>query len=207
MKLNRHDWRKLRNALLGLGVALVIALLLIEFSRQLAEKASAALSAEQSRLAQARSRLQSSDMEKQNIIKYLPIYQRLITQGFVGEEKREDWIEALRLIQANNKLFGIKYRISKQENYTPNFTVNRGQFALHRSVMKLQLPMLHEGDLLLLLQALKQEQSSMFMVRDCEIKRLNPIPQIKLSPNSQAECSLDWLTISETQDEAQGLAR
>ncbi|MEQ1603148.1 MAG: hypothetical protein HOP04_11315 [Methylophilaceae bacterium] len=199
MKLKLNDWKSLRNALLALGAALLATALLVTYSGQLAETAAATLKTEQSQLAQARNRLQSSGTEKQNIIQYLPIYQRLITQGIVGEEKREDWIEALRLIQANNKLFSIKYSISKQENYKPDFAVNLGSFALHRSVMKLQLPMLHEGDLLTLLQSLKQEQSAMFMVRDCEIKKLNPLAQIKLNPNSHADCTLDWLTISEAQ--------
>jgi hypothetical protein len=199
MKLNMDDWKRLRSPSLLLGLALLIAVSLVIYSRQQALKAEDMLKAQQSQLAQARSRYQSSGLEKQNIMKYLPVYQRLIKQGIVGEEKREDWIEALRVIHARHKLFGINYNISKQENYTPNFAVNLGQFVLHRSVMKIQLPLLHEGDLFTLLQALKNEQPSMFLVRECAITRLNTAPQAKIIPNSQAECELDWLTISETQ--------
>lgn len=202
MKLNRENLGRLRNVLLLLGMVLFIAIALVFYSGQQKADTAQTLKMQQTQLEEARRRFQSSGMEKQNIIQYLPIYQRLIQQGIVGEEKREDWIAALRTIHDQHKLFGITYNISKQENYTPEFAVNLGQFALHRSVMKIQFPMLHEGDLLTLLQALKVEQSSMFMVRDCEVTRLSNGPVAKLVPNLQANCTLDWLTISEKQGTA-----
>ncbi|MEO8417668.1 MAG: hypothetical protein ABI475_02965, partial [Methylophilaceae bacterium] len=70
---------------------------------------------------------------------------------------------------------------------------------LHRSVMKLELSMLHEGDLLTLLDALEAQRNTPFIVRQCEITRLTAISSNTLKPNLLANCELDWLTLREPQ--------
>jgi hypothetical protein len=119
----------------------------------------------------------------------------LISKGFVGEEQRIAWVEHLREQHKTQKLFGIKYSISPQEKYTPAFAANLGGFTLNRSVMKLELDMLHEGDLLQLTEALSIENSAPFILRDCEMNRLNSGSQ--LIANLHALCELDWLTLRE----------
>src|SRR3989338_1780571 len=133
------------------------------------------------------------------ITEFLPQYQALISQGFVGEERRIEWVDDLRAQHKNHKLFGIKYNISRQEKYTPVFARNLGGFVLHRSVMKLELDMLHEGDLLQLTESLNANNAASFMLRDCEIVRLNTngTPSNQLIANLHAQCELDWLTLRE----------
>jgi len=154
---------------------------------------------QQNQLNAARQRYQSSGAEKAMITEYLPRYQTLISKGFVGEERRIEWVEALREQHKNHKLFGIKYSISHQEKYTPVFATNLGGFTLSRSVMKLDLDMLHEGDLLQLTESLNTNNTAPFILRDCEIARLNPAGQIsnQLIANLHAACELDWLTLRE----------
>jgi hypothetical protein len=66
---------------------------------------------------------------------------------------------------------------------------------MQRSVMKIELAMLHEGDLITLLESLAHQQSAPFMIRLCEIQRLSPSLSMNLVPNMQAKCELDWITI------------
>jgi hypothetical protein len=63
--------------------------------------------------------------------------------------------------------------------------------------MKLELAMLHEGDLLTLLNGLGMQQTSPFIVRQCEMTRQNDNIGSSLTPNMQAKCELDWMTIHE----------
>ena len=128
-------------------------------------------------------------------------YQRLIANGFIGEERRIEWVDTLRNIHQQNKLFTINYSIGTQEEYKPAFTLNAGPFTLHRSLMKLELAMLHEGDLLTLLQSLSAQQTAPFILRQCEIKRVGEIKTSALTPNMLSTCELDWLTIREPQVE------
>lgn len=200
MSISRQDWRKLRNPILGLGAALVLIGLLISFADQYRQKNALALQSQQNLLNQARQKYQSSGLEKETITQYLPIYNNLLASGFIGEERRIEWIENLRQIHAQHKLFSIDYSIGLQENYKPNFLLNLGNFKLNRSVMKLSLDMLHEGDLLALLDGL-QEQTTPFIVRDCEITRpIGAVMNTKtISANLKAVCEIDWLTLRDPQ--------
>lgn len=199
MNLSRQDWNKLRYPAIFLGAALIFTTLLVGYADKRQSEARQAVELQQGQLNQARQRYQSSGQEKETIIKYLPLYQQLIQGGFIGEERRIEWVDSLRTIHQKNKLFGINYTISTQEEYKPTFALNVGPSSLHRSIMKLELSMLHEGDLLTLLNTLDAQQSTPFIVRDCEITRLNEAITNNLVPNLQANCELDWLTIREPQ--------
>jgi hypothetical protein len=68
---------------------------------------------------------------------------------------------------------------------------------VHRSVMKLELAMLHEGDLLLLIDELRARKITPFILRKCEIAERTGASFDKFLPNLQADCELDWLTVRE----------
>ena len=200
MSLSPQDWRKLRLPIVGLGAALILVGVLVSFADQYRLKNELALQTQQNSLNQARQKYQSSGLEKETIIQYLPVYNELLASGFIGEEHRIEWIEALRQIHAQYKLFSIDYSIGLQENYKPSFLPNLGNFTLHRSIMSLKLDMLHEGDLLALLDGL-HEQTTPYIVRDCEIKRpINAVVNTKtIAANMQANCEIDWLTLRDPQ--------
>lgn len=199
MKLEKKDWQTLKTPLFILAVVTAAAISLFSTAQYFRTNQQQALQNQQNQLNAARQRYESSGAEKAMIIEYLPRYQVLISKGFVGEERRIEWVEALREQHKNHKLFGIKYSISHQEKYTPVFAANLGGFTLSRSVMKLDLDMLHEGDLLQLTESLNTKNTAPFILRDCEIARLNPAGQIsnQLIANLHAMCELDWLTLRE----------
>ena len=200
MTLTPHDWRRLRFPIIGLGLALVLIGILVSFADRYRIEHESAMQAQQNLLNQARQKYQSSGMERDAIVQYLPIYNQLLTDGFIGEERRIEWIEILRQIHAQHKLFSIDYKISLQENYSPAFFGNLGNFTLHRSVMRLDLEMLHEGDLLTLLDDLRA-QPTPFIVRDCEMKQISgmPINPNNVKANLKATCEIDWLTLRDPQ--------
>jgi len=200
MSLTQQDWRKLRYPIIGLGGTLILVGLLVSVADEYRTKNETALQTHQNMLNQARQKYQSSGLEKETIIQYLPMYNGLLASGFIGEERRIEWIDTLRKIHEQHKLFDINYSIGQQENYKPSFLPNLGKFRLNRSVMSLKLDMLHEGDLLALLDGL-HEQTTPFIVRDCEIRR--PIGAVvntkNMTSNMQANCDIDWLTLRDPQ--------
>lgn len=200
MSLTQQDWRKLRYPIIGLGAALMLVGMLVSFADQYRTKNETALQTQQNLLNQARQKFQSSGLEKETIMQYLPAYNDLLAKGFIGEERRIEWIETLRQIHAQHKLFSIDYSIALQENYKPSFLSNLGNFRLNRSVMSIKLDMLHEGDILALLDGL-HEQTTPFIVRECEISR--PVGALvnakNMVANMQANCEIDWLTLRDPQ--------
>ncbi|MCX7626864.1 MAG: hypothetical protein N2Z69_00380 [Methylophilaceae bacterium] len=197
MTFNAHDLRKLQLPLITLGVVLILATLLYSTTETRKTRLEQLLKVQQSALLQAQQRYQSSGQERDNILKYLPAYEQLIRRGFVGEEQRVDWIDDLRNINLRYKLFGISYDIAAQEDYKPAFPLEIGNFGLHRSVMKISFPLLHENDLFTLLHELPKQNNPPFMVRDCIIERLPGGGRGKFLPNLNATCEIDWLTITE----------
>jgi len=197
MKFSIKDLRKLQIPLITLLAALVLAYLMVSMTDSREVKATEALQTQQAALEQARQKNQSSGTEKENIAKYLPLYEGLIKRGFIGEEQRIDWISDIRKINQQYKLFGVTYDIAAQEDYKPDFPVNVGNFKLHRSVMKLKMAMLYETDFLTLFNALPAENNPPFMLRDCSINRTNTTFKGKFEPNLDSECQIDWLTLAE----------
>ncbi|PKO25846.1 MAG: hypothetical protein CVU35_02095 [Betaproteobacteria bacterium HGW-Betaproteobacteria-8] len=199
MKLTPQEWRILQIPLTVFGGVVICMVLLVGFAHHRESSSASALQAQEQLMNQARQRYQSSGQEKETIVQYLPVYQRLIREGFIGEEKRIEWVDNLRTIHQENKLFGINYSIGVQEAYKPGFNLNPGTLALYHSVMKLELAMLHEGDLLLLMDELRARKITPFILRQCEVVKRAGATFDKFAPNLQANCELDWLTVREPQ--------
>lgn len=196
MKHALQDWRRLWWPLAAFGMAMLISCLLYSVTASRRAEMEQLLQTRRLALAQAQERLLSSGSERENIVKFLPEYRRLMKRGFIGEEQRIDWIDDLRAIGLHYKLFPITYAIGTQQDYHPGFLPDTGHFRLHRSAMKFTLPLLHEQDLLTLLQALPAENNPPLMLRDCTIIRAAESRE-KLAPRLAADCELDWLTIAE----------
>ena len=197
MKLTGRDWQMLRFPLIGLGTAVLLVLAMIGYTGTLKDSAWQTLQAQQNQLDQARNRFQTSGSEKEMIARYLPPYLDLVQQGFVGEERRIEWIDDLRTINAQYKLFGINYSIGAQEARGPSFGMATGPFGLHRSVMKIEMALLHENDLLTVVDALASRHRAPLLLRDCTISRLQKSSQNQFQPNLNAGCEIEWLTITE----------
>lgn len=197
MQLQTGDWRKLQAPLIALALALILAAAIGWASQLRKQAALKALQTQQDQLSQARNRYQASGAERETIVRYLPQYQRLIQQGFIGEEHRIEWIDELRTINQHYKLFGISYQIGPQEHYKPPFSLNSGPFQLHRSVMKIESALLHEGDVLTILNAFLAQNPASFLPRDCVLARIGAGNRNKFVPNISAHCEIDWLTLSE----------
>lgn len=203
MKLSAQEWRLLRLPLAALGTLLVLAVLLLWALEQRSLDLQQKLSLQETQLMQARQRYQTSGQEKMTIETYLPIYSRLISEGFVGEERRIEWVDNLRNIHQQQRLFSISYDIATQSEFKPAFALNTGNFKLYHSLMKLELGLLHEGDLITLLDTLDAAQTQPFVINTCEVKRISDDTQ-QLFPRLSAYCELDWITVKEPQAIAGG---
>ncbi|OAM51848.1 hypothetical protein A7981_10360 [Methylovorus sp. MM2] len=200
MKLTRQEWLKLRVPLIIFALALIFITVFVSVAENHKNVVKSGLGAQKNQLAQAQQKYRTSGHEKETIVKYLPLYQALVNDGFIGEERRIEWVDSLRTIHQKNKFFKINYSIASQEDYKPTFPLNAGTFKPKHSLMKLELSMLHEGDLLTLINALDAEETTPFILRDCELTRLVQSIPNTFSPNMQAKCELDWLTMHEPQE-------
>ncbi len=195
--MNLRDLSALRGALGLLAAIIALGAAGVVFSGRLLEQAEREATRQKALLQEARLRFQRSGDEKETIVRYLGGYELLQREGVVGEERRINWIDGLRNANIYSELFGVDYQIGVQEPYSRGGASQAG-IELRQSVMKIRLPLLHEGDLLRFLDTLKRQQVGLFLVNQCVLDRINQSGgSPRYQPNLTAECTLTWLTLSE----------
>jgi len=190
-----------RTLTLPLLVFAVVALAVfgaVKFSLGKVQAAQQQFNTQQTQLRDAQTRVQKSGAEKELIVRFLPGYQQLSAIGFVGEEQRINWLDALRVVNQKGALFGVDYDISPRRPFplasalAP--TPAPGQMTVMHSMMKLRFPMLHEADLPRFFERLSDQGAGLFMVDQCTIRRVATGPNLRFQPNLAADCQLSWIT-------------
>ena len=196
MKLAAKDLAVMKLPFLVLVVVIVISFLLVRFSADKREQAEMQHRIQSTALQDARSRYQRSGDERETILRYLPAYRQLENQGFVGTEQRINWLESLRIANAQAGLFGVAYQLDAQKPFPLIGHSNPMLSHLHNSQMKLSFGLVHEGDLMRFTQALEEQQTGIFVLTRCALDRVarseSPAPR---QANLTAQCDLSWLTV------------
>jgi len=136
------------------------------------------------------------DQEENMIREYYPQYVSMLENGIIGREQRLNWIEVLRSYGEDSRLPMLNYKISSQDEYTFEYPLQLGNFKLYNTSMKLELKLLHEGDLISLFKTIEDNALGLSRINKCEIQRSQR--EIKLdgeSPNLTASCEINWFTI------------
>lgn len=180
--------------LLILLATLAAAVALAKFTSDSVAFAQRNLDTQRAQLRDAQTRVQKSGTEKDLIARYLPNYQKLDALGFIGDEQRINWLDALRNVNHKGSLFGINYDIAAKKAYPNAAALGAGQLNLSQSVMKLRFQMLHEGDLPKFFEYLAEQNAGVFIVNQCNVRRTSVAPPPRFQPNMSAECELAWLT-------------
>lgn len=201
MKLDANDLKRLQWAIAFLVVMALIgggSVWSVQQLKKGSEKSLRDVSAErrdiQGRLARARE-------EQQELRDKIGRYQELKARGLIGPEQRLDWIEIIARLKAARGIFKLDYDFAPQRPVDPGILPGgaaAGGFEIMSSQMRLQLQLLHEGELLTFLSELRDAVPALVQVRSCTIERLAPGTTDR-GKNAQlkAECILEWITLRE----------
>jgi hypothetical protein len=128
--------------------------------------------------------------EEQELQERARIFQNLQQSGIVGPERRLEWIELLRDLQARLRIPGLTYEFGARQPLSPG----GGDAAWFASQLRLQLRLVHEEDLLRFLASLQGEAKALVLIRQCA---LTPLADPNASDLAQlsAECDLRWVTL------------
>jgi hypothetical protein len=135
------------------------------------------------------------EQEKRDIALFQPIYSQLLARRLVGVENRLDWLDALRGMQDQYRLPPISYDIAPRQPVVVSPAMELGRFRLYATRMRLQMDLLHEGDLFTLLSGLRAQGHS--TVQECTLKRPASSPNTPLAPTVTATCTLNWVTLAD----------
>lgn len=141
----------------------------------------------------AAARLVTIETEKREMHKFQPHFLRLLDAGLVGDEKRLEWTESIRRIQAQRRLLPISFEFEPQQAVQMSAPMALADYQLRASRMHLHLDLLHEMDLFNFLGDLRAR--SLFTVQDCKIKRSDAPVDSVTTPRLLADCTLNWVTL------------
>lgn len=145
---------------------------------------------------ETRARLSRAHEDEREIRARIARYQELIRLGRTQPERRLEWVETLGQIKTSRRLLGLEYEISPQRPLDEKQPASGG-FRFLASPMKLDMPLLHEGDLLGLLDDLAARSEALVSVRNCRIERLPAGRGAQETANLKASCEIDWITLQE----------
>ncbi|MDX8386760.1 MAG: hypothetical protein R8M11_09650 [Gallionella sp.] len=202
MKFSNTDFHLLRWNIIALSISIAVSGIFIYASEKFSEN-----SAENSRIAlklinDARSRLNTALQDKDNFATYTSEYSDLEDRKILGDDHRLDWMEGLNKLGQQNLVMDFSYTISPQTIYTPQPVIDSGNFEIHYSEMKLQLELLHEGQLLNFFNAMNGQIAGYYQLDSCTLSRVDmltpteeesPTPEAKT--NIMADCNGGWITL------------
>ena len=196
MKLGPKDFRKLQISVFGMLLMVALGVASVLFSRSQVKQADQAFSITQSERNNQDTKLKRLRSEERQIREHAALFNDLKARGVIGEEQRLEWVELLKDIRERLRLIELRYEISPQQ---PLEKAPGGALALHASTMKLQLNLLHEEDLIRLLDDLRRQARALIQVKRCDVSRIpRSGPENTLQGYLQAECLIDWVTLRES---------
>ncbi len=193
------EWRLLRLPLLTLALTLGLAGALLYGAERYEDAAQSEYLRSRARLHGVVALYRTAENDRSLYSQYVARFEDLKRRGVIGAEPRLNWVEALEQVNQDLRLPVLRYEIEPQRPLA--FEAQRfDSRILHafRSTMRFEAGLLHEGDLVSLLDELRRLTNGRFEVRDCEIELSNPARGIVFDPrtaNLLARCALDWYTL------------
>lgn len=201
MSITTNDFVRLRWSLLLLALAVVAAVAVTLISRQLVGEAEATQHQLGLQQQDIRGRIARAREEEEDIRKRIVQYRELRERGVIGIEERLDWVEQIARVRNTRRLLDTQYELSPQkpvdETVLPGGAV-AGNHEVMASTMRLRIQLLHEEDLINLLDDLRRAVHAHLLVRECALERAAPgAGERGLSPQLRADCTIDWITLRE----------
>jgi len=145
--------------------------------------------------ARAKERLMRIAEEEREVKEKLEVYRRLKDLGILGEEQRLEWADAMARIRTERELPDLRYRVERQR-MLKSVAGKPANVDFYASTMRVELALLHEGDLLRFLSDLRASGNAYYAVRNCSLSRTGaPAAASGLAPRLRAECEIDLITI------------
>ena len=195
MIVTAQEARKLALPAIAFALLIGAGAALIGFVDARLEVAQRELTAAKARHATASEKLMRIADEEREVNQKLAVYRRLQQLHIIGPERRLDWADAMSRIKTSRELLDLRYRVDRQALLVsvPGKPAN---VDFYSSTMRVDIALLHEGDLLRFLDDLRNSGNAYYAVRRCEITRTGQAPTgAPIVPRLRASCDIDLITI------------
>jgi hypothetical protein len=196
MKFSKSDFPLMRQSILAIFSSITISAIVLYSSSQYIEKTQRDLHFAQDTLRDAHNRLTAALEDQKNMAIYSDEYGTLIKNKIIGEDQRLDWMEGMEKLHSENLVTDFRYSIAPQKKYVSPLPIDSGNFDINYSEMKLQLDLLHEGQLLKFFDALRSQIKGQYQLEGCTMQRVaDENTATETSTHVKAECNGGWITL------------
>jgi hypothetical protein len=148
-----------------------------------------------------RNKIDEANKNNQILVQHEDTFKKLKEESVIGDENRLSWVEVVQNVVESRKLTSVKYDIASRVLLDKKLLDRKYRdIDVFRSVMSLDMQLIHEGDLFVMLNALKNEAKGLVTVDKCNIELINKdiyegvIAQDD-TVNMSAYCELSWYTL------------
>lgn len=201
MNLTSAELRKLVVPLVLTLALLAAGTALLGWMKRELVRSNAQLAAAKTERNQSRGRLARISDEEREVKERMEVYQQLDQAGILGEEHRLEWADAIAHIRTTRELLDLRYRIEPQKPLVSvpgkNDRKEPANVDFFASTMKVDIALLHEGDLFAFLRDLRDSGNQYTAVQRCNLMRsgASQATLLSLAPRLRAQCEIHLITI------------
>lgn len=152
-----------------------------------------------------RGRIDEANKNNQILVQHEDTFKKLKNNYVIGDENRLSWVEVVQKVADSRRISSVKYDIASQVLLDKN-TLDKKYAGIdvYKSVMSLEMKFIHEGDLFVMLNALREEAKGLVAVDKCDVELINKdindglIGQ-DVTDNMRAYCELSWYTLKKAE--------
>ena len=146
-------------------------------------------------------KIEDANRNNQILVQHEETFKKLKDNFVIGDENRLSWVEVVQKVADSRKIASVKYDIASQ--VLLDKTILGSEYAgidVFKSVMSLEMKFIHEGDLFVMLNALRREAKGLVAVDNCDVELINKdvndgIIGQNTTDNMRAYCELSWYTL------------
>jgi len=146
-------------------------------------------------------KIDEANKNNQILVQHEDTFKKLKGNFVIGDENRLSWVEVVQKVADSRKIASVKYDIASQVLLDKNTLGDKYRgIDVFKSVMSLEMKFIHEGDLFVMLNALRSEAKGLVSVDKCDVELINKdvndgIIGQNNTDNMRAYCELSWYTL------------
>jgi hypothetical protein len=135
------------------------------------------------------------------LVQHEDAFKKLVENAVIGDENRLSWVEVVQKFADTRKIPSVKYSIASQVMLDKKMLEKKFQnIDVYKSVMSLDMKILHEGDLFEMMGSLTSEAKGLAAIDKCDLELINKdIAEGNILSDARhnltAYCELSWYTL------------
>ena len=151
-----------------------------------------------------KSKIEEANRNNQILVQHEDTFKQLQADSIIGGENRLSWVETVQRVADSRGIASVKYNIASQQLVDKKLLDTKYKnIDVFRSVMSIEMKFIHEGDLFVMLNALRDEAKGLMVVDKCEVELINKdvnqgVIGQDTTDNMRAFCEISWYTLKKS---------